>query len=197
MDYAIQDIKGLASTGFGRIVSKHLIEHPVLVPSFLKVGFEMVQRFNEGTRFEAINKTIHYQSFIEVMPVVDMEFAFNACEGTFPDQAKAMQAVVEKCKELYFNLQFPLNVAMEMRWIAYSDCLVCPAKAVQNEKKPGEDITDALRFVCGYKTNSSFYQFEYYFFFSLKNIVKTLSLDVDLHYLKWLVNKDLDNKMGK
>lgn len=148
VDYAIQDIKGLSSTGFGRIVSNHLIKHPVLVPSFLKVGFELVQRFNKGTRFEAINKAIHYQSFIEIMPVVDMEFAFNACSSTFPEQADAMQAVVDKCKELYYDLRFPLSVAMEMRWIAYSDCLVCPAKAVQKEEGSGEDITDALRFVC-------------------------------------------------
>ena len=145
--YAVQDIQGLVSTGFGRIVSKHLIEHPVLVPSFLKVGFEMIQDFNEGTRFEPINKAIHYQSFIEVMPVVDMEFAFNACPGTFPKQAIAMQTVVEKCKDLYMNLQFPLSVAMEMRWIAYSDCLVCPAKAVQKEEGSGKDINGALHFV--------------------------------------------------
>ena len=149
VDYAIQDIKGMASTGFGRIVSKHLIEHPGLVPSFLKVGFEMIQRFNKDNRIEAINKAIHYQSFIEVMPVVDMEFAFNACPGTFAEQAKAMQTVVEKCKDLYKDLQFPLNVAMEMRWIAYSDCLVCPAKAVQKEKGSGKDIKSALHFVCG------------------------------------------------
>ncbi|XP_020631040.1 uncharacterized protein LOC110068020 isoform X1 [Orbicella faveolata] len=140
VDYAIQDIKGLASTGFGRIVSKHLIEHPALVPSFLKVGFELVQRFNEGTRFEAINKAIHYQSFIEIMPVVDMEFAFNACSSTFSAQAEAMQVVVEKCEERYKNLQFPLSVAMEMRWIAYSDCLVCPAKAVQKEEGSGDTL---------------------------------------------------------
>ena len=149
VDYAIQDIKGLASTGFGRIVSKHLINHPFLVPSFLKVGFEMIQSSNKDIRFEPINKAIHYQSFIEVMPVVDMEFAFNACPNTFPKQAEAMQVVVEKCKDLYYDLQFPLNVAMEMRWIAYSDCLVCPAKAVQKEKGSGKDITDALSFLCG------------------------------------------------
>lgn len=149
VDYAVQDIKGLVSTGFGRIVSKHLIEHPFLVPSFLKAGFKMIKRFNEGTRFEAINKAIHYQSFIEIMPVVDMEFAFNACPGTFSEQAKAMTTVVEEVKKLYKNFQFPLNVAMEMRWIAYSDCLVCPAKAVQKEKGSGEERTYALRFLCG------------------------------------------------
>ena len=149
VDYAIQDIKGLASTGFGRIVSKHLIKHPLLVPSFLKTGFKMIKRFNEGTRFEAINKAIHYQSFIEVMPVVDMEFAFNACPGTFPEQAEAMQTVVVEVEKLYKNFQFPLSVAMEMRWIQDSDCLVCPAKAVQKEKGSGKYRTDALRFLNG------------------------------------------------
>ena len=157
VDYAIQDTKGLVSTGFGRIVSKHLIEHPVLIPSFLKAGFEMIRCFNEGTRFEAINKVIHYQSFIDVIPVVGMEFAFNACPGTFPDQAKAVQTVVQRCKDLCEDLQFPLNVAMEMRWIAYSDCLVCPAKAVQKEKGSGKDVNGALH-QCLWLS----YQFEFF-----------------------------------
>ena len=134
VDYAIQDAKGLVSTGFGRIVSKHLTEHEILVPSFLKAGFEMVQRFNSSSTFEPINKAIHYQSFIEIMPVVDMEFAFNATPGTFREQAEAMQAVIDTTEKYYRNLQFPLSVAMEMRWMAYSHCLICPARAVQNEE---------------------------------------------------------------
>ena len=145
VDYAIQDGKGLASTGFGRIVSKHLKEHPALTPSFLKAGFDLIERFNAGSRFEPINKAIHYQSFIEVMPVVDMEFAFNASANTFPMQAQAMQKVVEECERLYQEeLKFPLSVAMEMRWIEDSDCLVCPARAVQN-KNPGEGIIYSFR----------------------------------------------------
>lgn len=139
VDYAIQDAKGLLSTGFGRIVSKHLTEHEILVPSFLKAGFEMVQRFNSSFTFEPINKAIHYQSFIEIMPVVDMEFAFNATPGTFPEQAKAMQAVIETTKKYYKNLQFPLSVTMEMRWMAYSNCLICPARAVQKNETSGKN----------------------------------------------------------
>ena len=104
----------------------------------------MVQNFNAGTRFEPINKAIHYQSFIEIMPVVDMEFAFNASSNTFPKQSGAMQEVVEECERLYKQFKFPLSVAMEMRWIAGSDCLVCPARAVQN-KKPGERIIYRFR----------------------------------------------------
>ena len=144
VDYAIQDVKGLVSTGFGRIVSNHLIKHPALIPSFLKTGFNMVQRFNDGARLEPINKAIHYQSFIEILPVVDMEFAFNASSDTFPKQALAMQEVVQECKRLYKELKFPLSVAMEMRWIADSDCLVCPARAVQNEN-PGKGMIYRFR----------------------------------------------------
>ena len=139
VDYAIQDVKGLVSTGFGRQVSKHLKKHPALTPSFLKAGFELMERFNNDTRFEPINKAIHYQSFIEIMPVVDMEFAFNASSDTFREQALAMQKVVEKCEELHIENKYPLSVAMEMRWIADSDCLLCPARAVQNENT-GEGI---------------------------------------------------------
>jgi len=140
VDYDIRDLKGLASTAFGRILSKHLIEHPGLIPSFLKVGFDMVKRFNTGTMLEPINKAIHYQSFIELMPVVDMEFAFNASPGTFSDQALAMQKAVKKCEVYYHRLEFPLSVAMEMRWIAYSDCPICPARAVQTESESGETL---------------------------------------------------------
>lgn len=83
VDYAIQDAKGLLSTGFGRIVSKHLTEHEILVPSFLKAGFEMVERYNSSSTFEPINKAIHYQSFIEIMPVVDMEFVLTPLQARF------------------------------------------------------------------------------------------------------------------
>lgn len=139
VDYAVQDAKGLMSTGFGRIVSKQFTEHDILVPSFLKAGFEIIKRFNSSSTFEPINKAIHYQSFIEIMPVVDMEFAFNATPGTFPEQAKAMQAVIETTKKYYKNLQFPLSVAMEMRWMAHSHCLICPARAVQNDESSGKN----------------------------------------------------------
>ena len=144
VDYAIQDVQGLASTGFGRIVSNHLKEHQTLIPSLLKAGFDLIRRFNEGTRFEPINKAIHYQSFIEILPVLDMEFAFNACPSTFSEQAQAMQIVVKECEKFYKQLKFPLSVTMEMRWIAGSDCLVCPARAVQNEN-PGEGIVYRFR----------------------------------------------------
>ena len=148
VDYAIQDVKGLMSTGFGRIVSKHLTEHDILVPSFLKAGFEMIERFNSSSTFEPINKAIHYQSFIEIMPVVDMEFAFNATPGTFPEQAKAMQVVIETTEKYYKNLQFPLSVAMEMRWMAYSDCLICPARAVQNDAESSGKNKNYLKRLC-------------------------------------------------
>lgn len=151
VDYAVQDVKGLMSTGFGRIVSKQFTEHDILVPSFLKAGFEIIKRFNSSSTFEPINKAIHYQSFIEIMPVVDMEFAFNATPGTFPEQAKAMQAVIETTEKYYKNLQFPLSVAMEMRWMAYSHCLICPARAVQNDESSGKNknyLKEALHKDC-------------------------------------------------
>lgn len=139
VDYAIQNVKDLVSTGFGRFVSKHLTKHEILVPSFLKAGFEMIQRFNSSSTFEPINKAIHYQSFIEIMPVVDMEFAFNATPGTFREQAEAMKEVIKTTEEYYNKLQFPLSVAMEMRWMAYSNCLICPARAVQNKEPSGKN----------------------------------------------------------
>lgn len=139
VDYAIQDAKGLVSTGFGRIVSKPLIKHETFVPSFLKAGFEMIKRFNSSSTFEPINKAIHYQSFIEIMPVVDMEFAFNATPGTFDLQADAIKAVIDITKDYYEKRQFPLSVAMEMRWMAYSNCLICPARAVQSDESSSKN----------------------------------------------------------
>ena len=139
VDYAIQDAKGLVSTGFGRIVSKPLIKHETFVPSFLKAGFEMIKRFNSSSTFEPINKAIHYQSFIDILPVFDMEFAFNATPGTFREQAEAMKEVIKTTEEYYKNLQFPLSVAMEMRWMAYSNCLICPARAVQSDESSSKN----------------------------------------------------------
>ena len=81
----------------------------------------MVKMFNSPTRYEQMNKAIHYQNFIEIMPVLDMEFAFNASPDTFSDQVKAMQDAVDITKDYYDDKKFPLSVAMEMRWMAYSD----------------------------------------------------------------------------
>ena len=138
VDYKIRDVTGLVSTSFGRAVSKPLNEHPGLVPSFLKAGFEMIKFFNKEIMYEPINKAIHYQSFIEVFPVLDMEFAFNATGCSFDQQIAAMQVGVDKCVNEYNRGRFPLSVAMEMRWIQSSDCLMCPAKAVTSNPVEGE-----------------------------------------------------------
>jgi hypothetical protein len=147
-DYSFKGAKDLVSTTFGRILSGNLNKNPRLVPSFMKSGFEMVSRFNKETTFEYINKAIHYQSFIEVFPVVDMEFAFNA-DDSFVDQTKAMQVVVEKCKSFAFQSEFPLSVAMEMRWIASSDVLMCPARAASSGLGgSGESKNKSLETTC-------------------------------------------------
>jgi len=141
-DYGFKQAKDLASTTFGRIISENLNKHPRYVPSFMKAGFDMVQRFNKKTTYEYINKAIHYQSFIEVFPVVDMEFAFNV-DDTFEAQAKAMQVVVDQCQSLVKGAspKFPLSVAMEMRWISSSDALLCPARAVSSKDLGGSGKT--------------------------------------------------------
>ena len=150
-DYAYKSGQDLISTTFGRLLSEQLNKTPSLVPSFLKAGFQMVQLFNGGPpKFEHINKAIHYQSFIEVFPVLDMEFAFNM-DADFVDQATAMQTVVKECKELFSSLkpQFPLSIAMEMRWIASSEALMCPARAASNVAEGGSGelrITDIFHF---------------------------------------------------
>ena len=139
VEYGIKEVQDTFSTGFGRSVAPHLNKNQFLIPSFLKAGFEMVQRFNTTTRFEPINKAIHYQSFIEVMPVLDMEFAFNADPDTFSRQVEAMQDAIDITKNYYYDKKFPLSVAMEMRWMANSDCLICPAHAVHKENATGKE----------------------------------------------------------
>jgi len=144
-DHGYEWAKDLASTTFGRVISENLNKHPRYVPSFMKAGFEMVQRFNKETTYEYINKAIHYQSFIEVFPVVNMEFAFNVDE-TFEAQAKAMQVVVDQCQMLVKGVspKFPLSVAMEMRWMSSSDALLCPARAVSSTALGGSGKTLCL-----------------------------------------------------
>ncbi|CAB4018241.1 Hypothetical predicted protein, partial [Paramuricea clavata] len=139
VEYDIKKVQDLISTAFGRSVAPHLKKKQFLIPSFLKAGFEMVQTFNATTRFEPMNKAIHYQSFIEVMPVLDMEFAFNAHPDTFSRQVEAMQAAIVITQNYYNDKKFPLSVAMEMRWMAYSNCLICPAHAVHKENATGEE----------------------------------------------------------
>ncbi|XP_028399847.1 uncharacterized protein LOC114523183 [Dendronephthya gigantea] len=130
VEYSIKDAQDLRSAGFGRKYAPLLSKDKFLVPSFLKAGFKMVKKSNSTTCYEHMNKAIHYQGSIEIMPVLDMEFAFNADPGTFSEQVKAMQAAIDVTKDYYDDKKFPLSVAMEMRWMAYSDCLICPANGV-------------------------------------------------------------------
>lgn len=144
VEYDIKAVQDLFSMGFGRSVSSILSKNQWLVPSFMKTGFEMVKQFNADKRYEPINKAIHYQNFIEIMPVFDMEFAFNAGPGTFPSQIEAIQHVIDITKTKNRQREFPLSIAMEMRWMAYSDCLICPAHAVQKQAEDGKE--DFLNF---------------------------------------------------
>ncbi|CAB4018459.1 FAD linked oxidase domain-containing [Paramuricea clavata] len=101
VEYDIKEVQDAITTGFGRSSAPYLNKNEFLIPSFLKAGFEMVQTFNATTRFEPMNKAIHYQSFIDVMPVLDMEFAFNADPDTFSRQVEAMQAAIDITKKYY------------------------------------------------------------------------------------------------
>ena len=151
VDAKFDAAKDLAASTFGRLLSTHLNENQDDVPRFLWTGFKIVKRTNNSTTYEYINKAIHYQRFLEAFPVLDVEFAFNFDVDATTDQTKAMRNVVETVHNLATGKgydsdapntrhepQFPLSVAMEMRWMASSDALMCPARAASSKDKGGK-----------------------------------------------------------
>ena len=127
----------LVQSTFGRSFSHFLNRNPSFVPAFLKTGLYAVKKSIPKESYDFITDAIHYRQFIEVFPVLDMEYAF--CAKDFNDQVKAIGEVVQLCKQNYDNNKFPLSVAMEMRWIKTSNALLCPAKAVEGDPKdPGK-----------------------------------------------------------
>ena len=97
-----------------------------LTPIFGKSSFKFLKEANKETLLQPMPHAVHYRPNIAMFSVHDMEFCFN-CVHDFSVITRACQDVIEIVQDYAEKGDFPLNIAMEMRWMADSDAYLCPA----------------------------------------------------------------------
>ena len=149
----------------GTVGNPVLSRYHNLTPAFTATGFNFVKSANkEGTLYEPLPYAIHFCYGISLAPVYDMEFAFpfslTGDDHYFDTVLAAMHYVVDKSKEyaqgksmlfvhnclilfafnisgiLGFGQDFSFSTTMELRVIAKSDCLLCPATRHPRDDAP-------------------------------------------------------------
>ncbi|KAJ8306718.1 hypothetical protein KUTeg_015759 [Tegillarca granosa] len=84
------------------------------------------QIYPEGTIYQELPHAVHFREYIDWAPVHDLEFVFD-CKGDYEKTQRIIQIVIDKSREHFSRSHYPFNIALEMRWMAYSECYLCPA----------------------------------------------------------------------
>ena len=128
------------STAFS-MFSPLIQQLPVLTPIYLNAAHTVVSKVQQPHSCVMLPQAIRYQGGIEKLPVYDMEFAFPVKED-FSNVIEAANVVFHEVKDFldrdfpggYFRpfpcpyeAHYPLNIALEMRFMGTSDVLLCPA----------------------------------------------------------------------
>ncbi|XP_061179400.1 uncharacterized protein LOC133188026 [Saccostrea echinata] len=120
--YALKAVSDYGTEEGLRIVSPYLTEYPKLVPIFQKSAFSAIKHlfYPEGPIYQELPHAVHFRKYIEKAEVYDLEFVFDYHDD-FDTVLKIINVVVESVKSYYDRDQYPLNVSLEMRFMAYSD----------------------------------------------------------------------------
>ena len=123
-----------------RFVNKFLIKIPQeITPLLVKSSFNYLAKSTQEEVWQPLANAIHYKPNATLYSVQALEVAFNVKED-FGNITQACQAVLDILRVDAENGRFPLNVAMEMRWMKYSDAYLCPA-VVGNPSEGGSGHT--------------------------------------------------------
>jgi len=104
-----------------------LLNNPVvsrLTPAYSRRAFSTV-RF--GEHVEKVIDAIHWQKFLETFRLWDMEFAMPV-DDDFRNISTAWYDVVNEIERLEDLHKYPMNIALEMRFLRGSDITLAPAK---------------------------------------------------------------------
>ncbi|KAJ8311429.1 hypothetical protein KUTeg_010784 [Tegillarca granosa] len=101
------------------------------------VSFHLIkdELYPEKTIYQEFPNAVHWRPHLEIGVVYDMEFAFDF-KGDYGMICRAIQFVMDKVVSYHKIKKYPLNVVLEMRWMAYSDAYMCPA-VIGNPKNGG------------------------------------------------------------
>ncbi|KAK3099148.1 hypothetical protein FSP39_000135 [Pinctada imbricata] len=105
-----------------------LVQHPKLTPLFSFFGFNTIKAIIDpvGPIHQELPQAIHFRRYIHLAPVNDMEFAFDVGDD-YEKVIQIINVVVSKVKDSITEQKFPLNIALEMRFMGYSEACLCPA----------------------------------------------------------------------
>ncbi|KAK3598520.1 hypothetical protein CHS0354_005801 [Potamilus streckersoni] len=119
-------------------VFQNCFRNPTFLPYMQSISFVMLREViypHKDDLYEKLTNAVHFRKYIHKVPVYDMEFAFDLSEQNNCNIIrKACQAVIEEVERRRCQGKFPLNIAMEMRWMSYSDSYLSPASIVSASK---------------------------------------------------------------
>ena len=121
-----------------------------ITPLAVKAAHNFLRETTAGVRYQPLANAIHYRPNIEIYSVQDMEVAINVKED-FSNVAAACQVIIELMRREAENAKFPVNLAMEMRWMKYSEAYLCPA-IVGNPNEGGSGHTFYIEIISYTKT---------------------------------------------
>ncbi|XP_052079585.1 L-gulonolactone oxidase-like isoform X2 [Mytilus californianus] len=125
--YDWKEVKDYLTGEAMAIMSPIIAGNPSLTPLYAWSTFGAIKNiiYPSGTQFQELPHAVHFRQYIEKAPVYDMEFAFDL-RGDFHRLLKIIQVVVNKVDHYEEKDEYPLNIALEMRMMGYSDTLLCP-----------------------------------------------------------------------
>ena len=122
------------------VVDDFVINFPQMItPLISRASFEYLDETTSGDVWQPLPNAIHYRPNIELFSVHDIEVVMNV-EKDFSNITQACQTILELARQEAEHGKFPLNLAMEMRWMKYSDAYLCPA-IVGNPREGGSGHT--------------------------------------------------------
>ena len=142
-DYLLR--KGLAFTenGYIKFLTDFYVKRPSVVPGLLKAGvLNILMRFVESNVSEKLPRGIHYDSWVDLCPTTGVEFVFDVNDVLEDYQlaSNACKVVMDVTKEFGCRGHFPVNIALQIRWTATSQCLMGPG----TKKSDGDTSTHSF-----------------------------------------------------
>ena len=142
-DYLLRRGFAFAENAYIRFLTDMLVKGPSKVPGFLKAGVrEILERFVESKVSEKLPMGIHYDSWVDLCPTTGVEFVFDV-NDEFEDYQLASNAckiVMNVTNEFGCKGHFPVNITMQIRWTATSQCLMGPG----TKKNDGDTSTHSF-----------------------------------------------------
>ncbi|KAF9963102.1 hypothetical protein BGZ70_007628 [Mortierella alpina] len=120
----VRNIFSNLETEFGNTLFQYMAANPAATPFMDYLLYWINKGESENVLYAP--EAIHYQAGIDNIPCLATEMAFKVDEG-FKNVVKAGNYVVDQVYELAHQGKFPLNLALEMRFVKSSSMVVSNA----------------------------------------------------------------------